>query len=164
MNVFEGTFQPPVIGTDEIPIKINGLGKCELTAHGLHIQGYKHPPKVSSSLLFILFFAAFFEIILLRVVWPDIPKWLNLLPASVIIAPYLRGQGNDHQGEPIELLIPWVYVNRVKVEKVSSAVMIRIKQYRYKNERYKGALYFHPAQGSESFLRALQEHYIHCKV
>ncbi|WP_299415280.1 hypothetical protein [Acaryochloris sp. IP29b_bin.148] len=163
MTVFEGSFKPPVIGADEVPIKITGLGKCELTSDGLNIQGFKHTPKVSSSLLFILFFVAFFGIILLRVVWPGIPTWLNVLPLGVVVAPYLRGQGSDHQDEPIELWVPWEYVAGAKLEKISPAVIIRIKKYRYKNECYKGALYFHPVNESDEFLKALQEHGVQCK-
>lgn len=157
MTVFAGTF-PPVIGTDEIPIKITGSGKCEFTSDGLNIRGFKHTPQVSSSLLFILLFVAIFGAMLLKAVWPEIPNWLTLSPFGIFIFPYLQGQGSDHQGESIELLIPWAYVIGAKLDKISPAVIIRIKKYRYKNERYKGALYFHPAHGSEEFLKAFQNY------
>ncbi len=157
MTIFQGTFKPPVIGRQQVPIKITGSGYCDVTSDGLGIQGFKQTSKVNSSQLFILFFILFFGLAGLRAIWPEMPNWLMIIPFSVAIFPFTQSQGTDHQSEPIELFIPWQYISDAKLDKDSMAVMICVKKFRHQNERYKGALFFDPLDGADSLLKALQD-------
>jgi hypothetical protein len=164
--IFEGIFKPPVIGNDHIPIKITGSGACEVTLDGLKIQGYRQKNRVKSSILFISFFGLFFGLALIQgVLKIEIPKVLWGLPFSVFIIPFISGSGNDHQGESIQLLIPWDKVSHAKFYKGLMCVGILIKKFRHQNEPYQGELFFAPSDathGVESFLIALRAQGVKC--
>lgn len=61
MALIKGIFKPPLIGSQEAPIKIAGPGQCEVTSNGLKIIGFKQLSKVNIFQLLALFFCLFFE-------------------------------------------------------------------------------------------------------
>ena len=162
MTIFEGTFNPPIIGSREAPIKIAGSGFCDVTFDGLRIQGFKQTPIINSSQFVILFLIVLFGVAIIKALWSAMPAWLvNTLitaPFTMAIPHFLKGQGTDHQGESIELLIPWDKISSARLDKVSGDLIIHIKKFRHQDERYEGALFFNPSDGSDSLLNALQEH------
>ena len=161
MTIFEWTFKPPVIGSQHIPIKITGSGRCELRSDGLQIQGFRQTPKISSSQVFILFFSLFFGLVFIKVslqayakiTIPD--QWIAIITFMVGISPFILGLGTDHQGEFIQLLIPWKNISKAKLDKKSICVLILVEKFRYQGECYQGALYFEPSNGVDTLLMAL---------
>jgi hypothetical protein len=172
MAIFEGTFKAPVMGLHEVPIKITGLGRCELTSDGLMIQGFKQMSNINSFQLGILFFAILFAICGIQALWTTMPSWLKngsfMIPFLMTFIQFTKGQGTDHQGESIELFIPWEYILGVKLEKglgqdLDSIIIILVKKFRYHNDRYEGGLFFYPSNGIDPLLDALQDRGFQCK-
>jgi hypothetical protein len=167
-TIFEGVFKPPIIGEEHVPIKITGSGQCEATSDGLRIQGFRQKSKVNSSQLFILFFSLLFGMGLVKGLLQqfakiEISNYLIIgIPLLACVYPFMQGAGDDHQGELIQLMIPWDRISGVKLDKKLMCVVIPVKKFRYQNERYQGALFFEPSDGAESFLVALRVQGIKC--
>jgi hypothetical protein len=160
-TVFEGIFKPPVIGSTHTPIKISGSGQCEVALDGLKIKGFRQKTKVNSSQLIILFLSLSFGLAILKEILKiyakiEIPDhWIVVIPSLACIYPFISGGGSDHQGELIQLLIPWEHIAGARLDKQSMCVVILVKNFRHQNERYKGDLFFYPSDGAEPFLTAL---------
>jgi hypothetical protein len=168
MTVFAGTFSPPVIGASQVPIKIAGSGYCELIPEGLKIQGFKQKSKFSSGQVILFCVSILFGIYIIvqGLLKIQIPQWLQGSLISAIIAmflyPFMTGQGNDHQGESIELLIPWENIPRASLEGGLGLVVIHIKKFRHQQDRYQGGLYFIPSDEPSNLLNALKSHKVKC--
>jgi hypothetical protein len=165
MVKIEGMFKPPIIGSQEAPIKIAGPGQCEVTSHGLKIIGFKQISKVNTFQLLALFFGLFFGLAIIKgAVWRTMPNGLISIPFAVAIYPYIQGQGNDYrQGEAIELLVPWENIIYARLDKVSNVVIIRVQKFRHQGDRYQGALFFDPTDGSAAMLDTLRSCGVKCK-
>jgi hypothetical protein len=168
VTAFEGTFKPPIIGSTRIPINISGSGQCEVTSDGLKIKGFRRNSKINSSQLFILFFIVFFGLIITKVIlkiYAKIEISDQLIVAILLFScfyPFILGSGTDHQGELIQLLIPWEYISGARLDKQSMCVVILVKKFQHQNEIYKGELFFHPSDGTESFLIVLRAKLVKC--
>jgi hypothetical protein len=158
-SLFEGVFKPPIISIQKPPIKIAGLGCCEAMPDGLRVQGFKQTPRFSSSQLAIVFLVLYISGKLIG----GILGWLLVVPALLLLYSAAKGQGTDHKGEEIKLLIPWENISNAKLDKISGAVIIHVKSFRNQGERYKGSLFFHPSIKPQSLLDALQIHNVKCK-
>ncbi|NEQ97573.1 MAG: spore germination protein [Cyanothece sp. SIO2G6] len=159
--IFEGTFKPPVMGTYESPVKITGLGSCEVTVDGLKVKGFKQTG-LNSVHVAIIFFVIFFAIFILGTIAVS-AGILSSIESVVLrismaaIGVFLIGSGKDHQGDSIELLIPWNSVSNFRLDR-SGAVVIRLQRFRHQGERYEGGLFFHPSDGAASIVEMLKNH------
>ncbi|MGF1521755.1 MAG: hypothetical protein ACFBSF_05480 [Leptolyngbyaceae cyanobacterium] len=163
MTVFEGTFKPPVVGSYAAPIKITGSGYCDITPDGLIVKGFHQRSAINSTLFLVLFLVLFFGLVILSTLIGtlmdiSVPIWLVSIPIGGFIVAFTRGQGTDHEGEAVELLIPWNYVAHAALDTSSGAVNIRVRKFRHQDQIYKGILFFHPSAGSDALLDALQKH------
>lgn len=165
MALIKGIFKPPLIGSQEAPIKIAGPGQCEVTSNGLKIIGFKQLSKVNIFQLLALFFGLLFGLAIIKAAfWPTMPNRLMSLPLVVAIYPFIQGQGNDYrQGEAIELLVPWENITYARRDRVSNAVIICVKKFRHHGDRYQGALFFEPTDGAAAMLDTLRSCSVKCK-
>ncbi|MEO1295561.1 MAG: hypothetical protein AAFW75_07125 [Cyanobacteria bacterium J06636_16] len=163
MTGFEGTFKPPVVGSYAAPIKITGPGHCDVTSDGLVIKGFQQRSAIDSTLFLVLFLILFFGLVILSTLIGTlmdiaVPIWLISIPISGFVFAFTRGQGTDHEGENIELFIPWECIAHAALDTSSGAVNIRVRKFRHQDQAYKGILFFHPSAGSDALLNALQKH------
>jgi hypothetical protein len=165
MALIKGIFKPPLIGSQEAPIKIAGPGQCEVTSNGLKIIGFKQLPKINTFQLLALFFGLFFGLAIIKAAfWRTMPNGLMSIPFAVAIYPFIQGQGNDYrQGDAIELLVPWENITYARLDKVSNVVIIRVKKFRHQGDCYQGALFFEPTDGAAAMLDTLSSSGVKCK-
>jgi hypothetical protein len=146
---FAGRFNPPETGITEVPIKVSGDGYCEVTADGLHIQGFKQNTRGRN----LSNFLAVFCFVLLRV---------NLLLFFLGVALYafywcfVCNRQSETTGEVVELLIPWGNIPYVRANAKSNNLVIQVKKFRHQKTRYAGGLFFSPAGDKQVLLEALQ--------
>lgn len=159
LQVFEGTFKPPIVSWQTTPIKIAGLGYCETKVDGLKVKGFKQTPRFSSSQLAIIFLVCYFGGKLLG----GVLSILLIIPAMALLYSSLRGQGTDHKDEPLELMIPWGNIPHARFDRISGTVVINVKNFRHQKDSYKGSIFFHASVKPDHLLNALQAHRIKCK-
>jgi hypothetical protein len=151
-TVFEGMFKPPTINIQVRPVKIAGPGCCEVMSDGLRVQGFKQRTLLSSILVVIVFFTLLFigNMIGAMMGWGIKAAGIGLLYAAT------KGQGTDHKGEKIDLLIPWENIAKASVNKVSGIVMIQVTNLRIQKDYYKkGELFFHSSTNPNGLLSAV---------
>jgi hypothetical protein len=154
--LFAGRFNPPERGITEVPIKLIGDGYCEVTANGLHIQGFKQNTRGRnfSNCLAVLC------IVLFRI---------NLLMCLFVTIVYIAywyficSRQSETTGEVVELLIPWGNVPYVRANAKSDDLVIQVKKFRHQKTRYAGGLFFSPADDKQTLLEALQSHGVRYK-
>ncbi|NJM46086.1 MAG: hypothetical protein HC860_07815 [Alkalinema sp. RU_4_3] len=127
-TVFDGMFKPPTISIQANPVKIAGSGCCEVTPDGLRIQGFKQTAQLGSTQLAIAFLVVFFigHFIGGMIGWGMKAAGVGLLYSAS------KGQGTDHKGEKIDLLIPWENVAKASFNKASDVVTIQVANFEFR--------------------------------
>jgi hypothetical protein len=153
-TVFEGMFKPPTISIQVTPVKVAGLGRCEVMSNGLRIQGFKQTPKMSSAQLAI----AFLVILFIGNLIGNFIGWGMKIAGFGLLYSASKGKGEDHKGETIDLLIPWENIAKASVNKASSIVTIQVMNLRIQEDYYKkGELFFHSSTNPDSLLSAVKK-------
>lgn len=156
---YEGMYTPPVMGNNDVPIKVTGKGICEPTVEGIRIEGFEQKNILNSTMLVGLFFLLFGLLVFFGTsVWPDMPDYIMLLPFTIAIVPFLRSSGDDKKGEAVSLLVPWSRVKKVFWDEQSGCIIVRIKKHKESNKSYKGAFYFRPDDARQALIEELQSH------
>ena len=152
---FDGSFDPPAIGTAVVPIEISGPGSCVVTDAGLVVRGRK---STATGGAYWLVFAAFVvgTYAVKVILWP--PDWAFYLSLAVGVTLVLtfgaRLRGQRKLGEETELCIPWSSVKRLARDgEKSDTVVVVVHKF-----KPKGGLHFTPRAGAGAFMAALREH------
>ncbi len=152
---FEGKFEPPALGKTVTPIEIAGAGSCSVSEEGLKVSG--HESKSQSAIYWLLFGGFVIAVYAIKVVM-DPPDWalyaiLGVGVALVLGAGVKVGQQRK-LGNKVELDVPWSSIRSFDADGESpDTVVVVVRKF-----KPKGALFFTPASGAESFLEALREH------
>ena len=152
---FEGKFEPPALGKTVAPIEIAGPGSCAVSEEGLKVSG--HESKSQSAIYWLLFGGFVIAVYAIKIEFEP-PSWAFYAILGVGIA-LLLGTGarigqKRKLGKAIRLTIPWESVSKFDADGESpETVVVTIRKF-----KPKGALFFTPASGAESFLQALREH------
>ena len=148
---FPGTFQPPALGGNEVPVKIAGPGHCTLGKDAIEVSGFQ---PASRALYGLLFFAALVAAVAAVMVFADGDRfWAKVAGLAVLpfAVPVLKGSGKYNEKKPMKLVVPWDNAEVVGDERFGR-VLIKVKKV-----KPSGVIYFHPEGGVAAFMQAVRQ-------
>ena len=152
-QTFEGTFEPPVIGTSTVPIAIAGTGTLATTAEALHARGFKGSGAGLALLTFVLVTAAGMAVYHLLTTHvfhkaADGTGYGGAIVAGILSAAATTKRASKRS---YELVIPWSAIKDVKIDTQRGDVVIRVKKH-----KPRGSLHFKSANNA-ALLAAILE-------
>ncbi len=121
-------------------------------SNGLRFQGFKQTSKLNCVLLAFFFFATLY----ISNLTGGMLSWGVKAAGIGLLYSANRGQGSDHRGEKIDLLIPWENIAKASFNKASDIITIQVTNLRIQKDYYKkGELFFCSSTNPDDLLSAV---------
>jgi hypothetical protein len=144
-QVFEGTFEPPMLGSTSTPIPLAGKGSVAITGEALVVKGFRGGGAAIALATFLVVTAAALGgayLVLTLLFHRGLSSGAvgGAIAAGIASAAAMPKRSSQ---KPWDLVIPWSSVKKAVVNLARKDVQITIKQH-----RPKGTLHFKPTDGA----------------